>query len=509
MGLARNLSKFKPNSDGLVGAEDIADGAVTADKLGFTLSSEALTKSIPLKSGATLSAGRAVNINSSGQVGDYPVVNTLGTLSSSSSGVFENYNGWFSTDGSRAIDFVLGSTLQIKGYAITDTTTTVGTAVNWGASGLSNGGFPASNCCPINETQFLVATHTSNHNDYTSTTSYYTFKVVTVDSSGNITQGTAATFSVGSSGPAFGSDIFISRLPSGRFAIYIYLNLASGNASYHSRTASISDTSITLTSDTDLSWYSDYQSYLTSSNKLIGASGTAVYYCNYDGSTTSSYASASIVTTQRGATDSRPCLLNSNYGIVLYQKGSNDFGIGTFSIDQTTGVPTQTDFKILGNSTFPLYNCQIIALNSTDIAISYKLGALTYMYSLKLNATGNVIGTGIPLVIDSASNDIYTLRSTSTSNVIRYFFNTTVANSRNITINTYNTLSWTGVGAVATSQATSPASVVISGVCGGFSGLSTGSAYYVNESTYDGQITTTAGAYPLGTAISSTEILLG
>jgi hypothetical protein len=33
LGLARNLSKFKPSSDGLVGAEDIEAGAVTAEKI--------------------------------------------------------------------------------------------------------------------------------------------------------------------------------------------------------------------------------------------------------------------------------------------------------------------------------------------------------------------------------------------------------------------------------------------------------------------------------------------
>jgi hypothetical protein len=502
MGLARNLSKFKPNSDGLVEASD----------LGFELSSEALTKSIPLKSGATLTAGRAVNINSSGEVGDYPVVNTLGTLATTTVGPYENSTTWVSFDGSRVLKLVNGggATLQVQGYAITDTTTTAGTAVNWGASGSSSGGWLTYSAQPINNTQFLLGTLTTSNAEYSSQTAYWTFRVVTIDSSGGVTLGTAATFSNGSMGPWNGRTADIYPLPDGRFALFCFCYDSSGYDQYYSRTATVSGTTISFTSDTDMRWYTENSSYLTASNKLIGASGTTVYYCNYDGSTTSSYANASIATAVKSSTGASSVLLNSSYGIVLYQKSNNDFGLGTYSINQTTGVPTITDFKVLGNSTFNLYNPKLCAMSSTDIFLSYKLGSNTYGLSLKLNESGSVIGVGIGLILEATNADVGMLSKTSTTNVARFFYNSSnFGNSRNITINTYDTLSWSSGGAVASSQTTSPASVIISGVCGGFSGLSVGSTYYVNESLYDGSLTTTTGSYLVGTAISSTEILLG
>jgi hypothetical protein len=311
-------------------------------------------------------------------------------------------------------------------------------------------------------------------------------------------------------GPWNGRSADIYPLPDGRFALFCFCYDSAGYDLYYSRTATVSGTTISFTSDTDMRWYSQYQSYFTTSNKLIGASGDSVYYCNYDGSTTSSYAYTSITTARKSNTDVSPLLLNGSYGVVLYQKTNNDFGIGTFSINQTTGVPTQTDFKVLGNSTFNLLNARVLAMNSTDIVISYKLGSITYSISLKLNASGSVIGSGIGQILDVANADVGTLTKTSTNNVARFFFNySNLGNSRNININTYSTLSWSSGGAVATSQTTSPASVVISGVCGGFSGLSAGSKYYVNESLYDGSITTSTGTFLVGTAISSTEILLG
>jgi len=61
---------------------------------------DVLARTFPLKSGASLSAGRVVNINSSGEVGDYPAVNTLGSIVTNTGGYAYNQ---FSTDGSRAL----------------------------------------------------------------------------------------------------------------------------------------------------------------------------------------------------------------------------------------------------------------------------------------------------------------------------------------------------------------------------------------------------------------------
>jgi hypothetical protein len=100
MGLARNLSKFKPSSDGLVGAEDIAAGAVTAEKIA--------EGAIPAGSGTntftasgSITAGRGVVLNSNGTVSEptgtlynlstSPVERSSGNTSSGPALGFSNY----------------------------------------------------------------------------------------------------------------------------------------------------------------------------------------------------------------------------------------------------------------------------------------------------------------------------------------------------------------------------------------------------------------------------------
>jgi hypothetical protein len=497
MGLARNLSKFKPNSDGLVEASD----------LGFTLSSEALTKSIPLKSGKTLSAGRAVNINSSGEVGDYPVLNTLGTLVTNSTISYRVA----STDGSRTLTYInegalsSGNPFQVRGAAITSSSTTTGSAVNLSPGGGYNlSGYARA----INETQFLLVyltASTTDPNNY-NTVNYYS-RVATVDASGGVTLGSAVTWSVSNIWPNGGNECVIFPLPSGRFGVWAYsVDGATYQATYASSTFSISGTTVTRSADADMDFKSDYQTYLTSGNKLVGTLGTSFYYCNYDGTTTSSYGTSSFITDRRSGTSITGALLNANYGIVLYQVANNDVVLKTFSVNQTTGVPTLTTTKIFITSTFSVETAKILVVSSTDVIVSYRLGINTYAISIKLNSAGEVIGSGVPLIIDSTTTNINTITKTDVSNVMRFFYS---GNSRNLNINTYDTPSWSSVGTTSTSQSSSLATITVGGICGGFSGLTAGSKYYVNEATYDGQVTTTAGNYLVGTAVSSTEILLG
>jgi len=515
MGLARNLSKFKPSSDGLVESGDIADGAVSAEKLGFTLSSNALKQSLPLKSGKTLTAGRAVNINSSGEVGDYPVVNTQGTLVQNTTTQYHSEVGWLSTDGSRALmplnqnTASSGLPFSVRGVALTSTSQTTGSTVSLSAAGGYNF---YMQCQPINETQFLIMYSTNSGTSlYQSSVTWYGYaRVATVDASGNVTLGTANTWQRNNDGYAgYGVGQSVSPLPNGRFAVYSYFGLDTGSLAYFSRTLSISGTTITGTGDSDLNWFSTYPSFVTANNKLIGISGATVYYCTYDGTVTSSYANADLKTNPRGGWE-RGILLNSSYGLVAYNKSNYDFVLETFSINQTTGVPTVTSsYVVLPATGTSVQEITFSILSSTEIIMSYKVGTLNTALSIKLNSTGQVIGTGIGVVENNTGNEVWDIKKTGT-NSVRYIYNSGGSGySRDIAINSYDTVTWTSMGATPTSQTTSPAEIVVSGVCSGFTGLTPGVKYYVNESTYDGSLTTTQGNYLLGTAISSTEILLG
>jgi hypothetical protein len=528
---AFNLSQLanKVNTSGQLDANTGLDGIVPVANLGTgtptsgkflrgdgswaSSSSTFLAKELPLKSGKTLTAGRAVNINSSGEVGDYPVVNTFGALVTSTTAQYTSNLAYVSTDGSRVLTVInlgvqsSGAPFSVRGTAITNTTTTSGGSTSLSASGAFNWFF---RCQPINETQFFIFYGTSSStapNENTGTFYRYA-RVAEVDSSGNVTFGTAITYSASTFLP-YGNAQDLYRLPSGRFATYDYAQNLDPAPVYNSKTYSVSGTTLTATNDTDLDWGTTYVSYVTTNNKLIGVSGINLYYCNYDGTVTSSYAYMAIVSDARGTADLIGSLLSASYGVLLYQKTNNDIVLQTFSINQTTGQRTNTTQKYITNSTFNLGVPRICILTTTDIGVSYKLGATTYFLSLKLNATGDVIGSGIPLVLNTLDANIYTVTKTSTSNVARMFYNTTVGNSQNININSYDTLSWSGVGATSTSQTTSPAEIVTGGVCGGFSGLTPSVTYYVNESTFDGQVTSTFGNYIVGTAVSSTEILLG
>jgi hypothetical protein len=500
-----------PSQSGQTGKFLTTDGT---DASWAAISSESIRKALPLKSGASLTAGRAVNINSSGEVGDYPVVNTLGTLVTSTTTQYTNEIGFVSTDGSRVLTAVnvqatsSANPFQVRGTAITGTTTTSGGLTNLSPSGSYNWTF---RCYPINETQFFIFYCTSASTaPYDNAATFYRYaRVAEVDSSGNVTLGTAYTYSNSDIYLPYGSGFDLYRLPSGRFATYDFCYNSGVSSIFSSKTYSVSGTTVTATADADFNWGTLYQPYITTNNKLIGVTGNALYYCNYDGSTTSSYASMEIVSDKRSTADAIGALLSASYGILLYQKSNNDIVLQTFSINQTTGQRTNTSQKYIANSTFNLNTPRICIINSTDTSISYKLGATTYFVSFKLNSTGDVIGSGIPLILNTLDNAIYTINKTSTSNVVRMFYNTTVGNSQNITINTYDTLSWSGIGATSTSQTTSPAEIVTGGVCGGFSGLTPSVTYYVNELTFDGQVTSTIGNYPVGTAVSSTEILLG
>jgi hypothetical protein len=501
-----------PSQSGQTGKFLTTDGT---DASWAAISSESIRKALPLKSGATLTAGRAVNINSSGEVGDYPVVNTLGTLVQNTTTTYTGGIGYLSTDGSRALIAVNqdrssggGFPLSVRGVALTSTSQTSGGTVSLGASGGYN--FYVT-CKPINETQFLIMYSTNAGTGIYDITTWYGYaRVATVDASGNVTLGTANTWSRGSAYAVYGIGQSISQLPSGRFALVAYFGLDTGSLAYFSRTLSISDTTITSTNDTDLDWYSTYPSFVTTNNKLVGISGSTFYYCSYDGTTTSSYANVNLRTNPRGAGTEIGILLSASYGLIAYNQSNNDFVLESYSINQTTGVPTVTSsYVVVPATAVAVTEARFEILSSTEVIMTYKIGTISYALSIKLDATAQVIGTGINLILNSTGNEVFDIKKTGT-NAVRYVYNiSSYGYSRNISINTYDTLSWTGVGASSTSQTTSPAEIVTGGVCSGFTGLTIGSTYYVDESTFNGSVTSTIGNYLVGTAVSSTEILLG
>ena len=517
MGLARNLSKFKPNSDGLVEASD----------LGFALSSEAVSKSFPLKSGSSLSAGRAVNINSSGEVGDYPVSNSLGSLVTNTGGYPYNL---FSSNGTRALYWVSTEPqagrrdLTIRGMVVTDTgftngTVTVSSSVNYRAGYSGGVSHDEVSAVPINETQFLVFWATAGQgmiNDETPNVPTSNFKgfVVTVDSSGNCTKGNEYTLT-GSTGNAYYNWNSVLWRPN-RFlnnTFFAYYNLTHGGGGNGPRGyyVTISDTVITYTQDNDFyNFAGTTQSggefgQLTSGNIAVGTNnGNTLYAASWNGSALGTPSSFTLDTSSPTGVCSR--VVSSSIVVTASYNSTNTITLKTYSINQSTGAVTVVSSRILDN-TLPIATPQgfnIVAENSTKIVVLFKVANTLYAYPVEIDSSGNILGNGLRTPIGNLNvSHISYIGSSSTYRV---------SNNNNLTqnliINSYNTPSWNTLGVSVTSQNTSPASVIVSGIAGGFTGLTPSTKYYIDESTYNGSITSTPSNVLLGTAISSTEILI-
>jgi hypothetical protein len=142
MGLARNLSKFKPSSDGLVGAEDIATGAVTAEKIAEGAIPAGAGTNTFTASGS-ITAGRGVAVNADGTVSALSgtlftptAVQTVTAYSAAnfnSSGI-ESIGSAFASDGT----FILS--MNASSYRTTRISTNSNVSASHGVTNLINRG---------------------------------------------------------------------------------------------------------------------------------------------------------------------------------------------------------------------------------------------------------------------------------------------------------------------------------------------------------------------------------
>ena len=484
---------------------------------------DVLARTFPLKSGASLSAGRVVNINSSGEVGDYPAVNTLGSIVTNTGGYAYNQ---FSTDGSRALyltavdpPFPNGGncTLTIRGMAVTSSSFTNGTVTvtsNINVRGAAGGGLqsgPFIGAIPINATQFLVFFSLwgyGGNNDCSSTDRKRAKAfVVTVDSSGNCTKGNEITyFSVDNSGNSFSPAQY--RFVNGLFAGYISYQAAV--AGYY---FTVSGTTVTATQDNDFyNYYGTSQAgatfgQVTSGNIAVNTgdnNSNTLYKATWNGSALGTPTSETIMSSavRIVARMVSPTLL-----IAAYTDGANVLRISTFTINQSTGAATLYATLVL-DSTWSVGGARLsmTAESSTKYLLTGYNAGSQYGYSFEINSSGDILGTGIKLLLgltDEDLNPTYTGAS-STYRIANYSTKT-----QNFVVNSYNTAQWNSLGVSQTSQNTSPATIVTDGVASGFTGLTPGTAYYVNTTTYDGTVTSTPGVFLVGLAVSSTQISLG
>jgi hypothetical protein len=193
--------------------------------------------------------------------------------------------------------------------------------------------------------------------------------------------------------------------------------------------------------------------------------------------------------------------------LAAYTDAANVLRVSTFTINQSTGAATLFATRIL-DSTWSVgaSRLSLAAESSTKYLLTGYNAGNQYGYSFEIDSSGNILGTGIRLttgLTDEDLNPTYT-GSSSTYRIANYLTKT-----QNFVANSYNTTQWNSLGVSQTSQSTSPATIVTDGVAGGFTGLTPGTTYYVDTATFNGSVTATETSFPVGLAVSATQISLG
>jgi hypothetical protein len=458
-------------------------------------------------------------------VGDYPVVNTLGSVVTNTGGYAYSQ---FSTDGSRAVHLVItqpqegNATLTIRGMAITASSFTNGTTTVTSSLNLRGGagGYvyqaPQAQAIPINGTQFLVffwafvATITG---ECASTTNRRVIAfVVTVDSSGDCTKGSETTvFTRGvANNQEGGFEVYPYRFVGGAFAVAVYGGTGAGNLGYY---VTVASTTVTSAQDNDFYNYSGTTQagatfgQVTSSNIAVNTGGNnsnTLYKATWNGSALGTPTSETILAS---AVRILARMVSPTILLAAYTDAANVLRVSTFTINQSTGAATLFATRIL-DSTWSVgaSRLSLAAESSTKYLLTGYNAGNQYGYSFEIDSSGNILGTGIRLttgLTDEDLNPTYT-GSSSTYRIANYLTKT-----QNFVANSYNTTQWNSLGVSQTSQSTSPATIVTDGVAGGFTGLTPGTTYYVDTATFNVSVTATETSFPVGLAVSATQISLG
>lgn len=506
MGLARNLSKFKPNADGLVEAGDIAVGAV---------SSEALKKFYPLKAGTSVVAGNVVSLNSSGEVGALPVANTFGT-EVSNAGTSASYSQ-LSLDGSRAIIVsttrpnTTSGTVTFSGVALTgNSNATNGTTSQTLSLSVSGGDTVVDtptffNVYPISATTFLAMGAIKTGYNQAGITNYMQLKltVITVDASGNVTKGAESTFNNTSSTFNFSGYATLSQISS---SIFVMQWGANGDQVLN-YAISVSGTTITVnTNDAEAAQFLNatiFSTCVTSSNIICLPIGTSIRTATITSNNIGTVTNTTVINDALN-TPIWYKINNSDRFIAHYLDSLSQWKLQTFTINQTTGalslVSTSTDINLVPASAITFF---IFKSNTEGIFING-----TSVNSISLDASANILGGNILTSVGSFA--VIPRYNTGDIFYLNYYSSTTSNQKlRTYTVSAYKTDAFIYNGVSTTSSSTSPVEIITDGIVGGYTNLTINGKYYVAQ-PITGAITTavTTAGY-VGRAISATEILLG
>jgi hypothetical protein len=525
--------EITPNGTGVVKIDGLsyptADGSVDqvlktngSGVISFgTISSSptSLKSSIPLKTAASVTAGKLASINSSGEIVNLPTLNTYGTAQANSSTVA--YSG-VSTNGSRVLKVTTAvtNTYTFTGVAISNS----GTPTNGGTTVAENiGTTPGSTLFfPVDTDKFIVccfvpigACEQDSPGNFNGCRNRWF--LVTVDASGNCTKGTTINndFQSGSGTGNCGSLNFFRTGQYGRNIVTYWINTTSGT-----RNGSIywsgSGTTLVNTSDADAQQLTEAGTGIQPSlaNSLLTSGDVMCTGRNNSWLTASWNVSTKAIGTVTSTTVAGDYLSSgqffrmanfsdngSNYVLFFYVNTSGVSRYVTYSINQSTGALTQVQtgavsLTTLGSTSFSDMifkdeTSNVVLTSGGFITQSWSSGAIQGFNNAGYNTNGSFLRYN--------GTDLY------------YFFNTNLTNfptNQGYQVNAYSTETFNYAGVTETTTSTSPASIITDGVAAGFTSLTPGTIYYA-ATPLSGEVSTSSASNLLiGKAISSTQILL-
>jgi hypothetical protein len=499
---------------------NLPNSSITADKLAFTLSSEALSKDFTVSSTGSVSAQRVVSLTGS-TIGDNPVVNPLTSLVSTATNLtystYDNlglllvrpeYSGGTryrqaprQSDGSFlwAADATQVATYNpsLGSESSVNTTTThlagafyfVGMAYYKGT--LSGAADARGNIIEVNPTTgALVATSNA----------------ISVVSDGGT--------SIGSYAAVGGIKTDIPN----RFVLQEYrANFYVGGGTNSSKLATITSSGAISTVNnggtsegwnvTELGWF------LLTNNKVLGVrNGSSFGIADYNGSSFQNFSTLSVDTTYSEGTFAwyRPTTAN-NLFVGAFKTTANTLILRVYEYNTSTLAMEVRDTKVIstGAATGAIGS---ITGSGYNIVLGWENNDVGYVSTFVINSTSKTITAEGILSVHNTVNKAPVVSGPNTgTNVYSAFYNNAVSgvDSRRVTVAAYGTNPLIPIGIAKEAGASNATvDVAIAGVVGGFTGLTAGTQYYYDTSLYNGSLTTTVTTIYVGRAISSTEILL-
>jgi hypothetical protein len=505
-------------------ARNIADlldsnGDVQADALDnvATPPSDKLTLDFPVASGGSVTALNAVSINASGEVGEYPLQNSYGTKNNVPSNIDYLIT---SLNNSRAIWVEYSTytttniTFTIKGAALdSDGVATHGTSFDTGSY---TGGNETLNSqasvgfTPLSDTKFLARVAYR----------YYSgggrgravLWILEVDPNGNIS---VLTSKLERTGPT-ATEWYYGNVGIGYYGSYNGVHTFnvvwnSTNREGYIATYNESNNSLSWARDDDaLNVGGSY--IINNGSRVWHAYENTYYYANVSGNSVSAptILSANLPLYSSGG---KWYFVGNNEALVWYINTANERILSKVDINYTTGVITLVDSVTIDTTgKWGTGSPTVIVSGNTDSYLAVTNNIITPFKvtngSFEVDSSGNLAFGPLDNLPDYSSN-IANIRVVSTD---KYSFNYTDTTSNEVintaTINAYTPQVFNTVGIAKESASSGSVDLTVGGIVGGYTGLTPSATYYLVEPDLDGTITTAAGNYPIGRAISTTELLL-